>query len=746
MKRTYLLIALFMMTMLLYACIDTKEEKALTRYEAALLIHESIGFKDYDISVSDIPSSLKNYDEIMAVLARNIFGPTGERYQFKGHNKLTRYDLSRIALGLYAYFETINDHNLEPGQYVVIDDIEHLKPMQKWNVYAAIHHGFLDVENQQYNPNQEVTPKDLQDVMDKVIAKTQKSPTSLIDYHTQKLVNFTMTPKQNIQLNSFIDVYKPSGIQGERLLATSLQGIINRDRISIYIDTLNDLYMFDYANHQGYFSGVNATYTDAYKLLESYISSHGIHKFVVYDSDKPYQINLATDIAAVESRVIINNTMIEKINELVNHPDYLYISSLGITSYYEAQLYAYEHYFPFMRRDMLGYSWYGTQQDFVRDYSIQLKYPMLWIPGSSSVDYDSRIQVLVSDILQWYPANIPLIGFQYAHSSINGVGMDMGIGEFTGVNLAGEYGKYTAVFDSVGNLSFYSHINVPEQQLRQTYPEKERLVYDSQKKYVALTMTESGDSPAYIQYGLRQRQWSDITRGSIPYNYSYGLINTELLPLHTSYFFSTMTENDEFFGAISGLGYNYPMISYGSKGVKNEDGIYMLRDDIMKDHYMKANIILQRINFKAMSIYSYPGDLWGVYDYIEMDEMVFKYLTYADTIVADMHRPQNLYNSNPVKETAHGQVLFHGVTFWSLSDLGSSYDYAKDNLAINYLVNEIVSNTQNNGNFFQAMAYSWHFGPRRLKLVIDEIERLYPGVYVFVNISELNDLYYQSKS
>ena len=434
--------------------------------------------------------------------------------------------------------------------------------------------------------------------------------------------------------------------------------------------------------------------------------------------------------------------MVSSVLDLVPNADLLYLSTLSLDNYHDAQVYAYENYYQYMRRDVLGWSYYGVQQDYTRDYNIQLKYPTLWVPGDASDQYDSDTVLLMSQILQRYPVNIPVIGFQYAAVNVGGIYQNMGMGEFTGVEFCGFYGKYTAVFDTVGNLSFHTSLPVPDEALVFDNNNVPSGTYDPNKKYVAITMTESGDAPAYIQYGFNQRQWSEDSRSSTPYNYSYGLINSELLPLYTQYFFETATENNYFFGAISGLGYNYPLIGYGERGVLNDEGIYLTRTGIMKDYYEKVNIVMGRMGFEAMGIYSFPASTWSSYDYQDLDELALQYLTNATMVVADMHRPSLTTVEEYTHESLYGQVYFHCATFWSMADLGSGSDYSKDAIAVEYLVNEILNNTTN-GQFFHAMAYSWHFGPRRIKMVMDEIERLHPGVYEFVTLDEL--LYYYNQ-
>lgn len=132
-----------------------------------------------------------------------------------------------------------------------------------------------------------------------------------------------------------------------------------------------------------------------------------------------------------------------------------------------------------MRRDVLSWMYFERQTDWSRDYIIQMKIPTMWVAGTASSDYDENALLFASNVLQRYPANIPILGFGYAYDpTIQG---NIGIGEYEGVKLHGEYGKYTAVFDTVGNLSFHTTIDVAAEDRKFTVPEKPAVTYEAGK-------------------------------------------------------------------------------------------------------------------------------------------------------------------------------------------------------------------------------------------------------------------------
>ena len=123
-KKIFIVIGVFM----LLGCNQEKidNDKEFTREEAAVIIADTFGIKDYDISIRDVSNNNPNKEKILAVLSRNIFGETSSRYAFKGENVFTRYDLARVAINSYAYLLCVEDENLEPGVQKPINDIDSL--------------------------------------------------------------------------------------------------------------------------------------------------------------------------------------------------------------------------------------------------------------------------------------------------------------------------------------------------------------------------------------------------------------------------------------------------------------------------------------------------------------------------------------------------------------------------------------------------------------------------------------------
>jgi hypothetical protein len=707
----------------------------ITRGAAASIIAKECSFKgNASVSVRDVETLHKHYTSIMACISRKVFGELAvENYNFHPDAVLTQYELAKLSVYLYAALLCVEDENIAPGGRLVIPNMENLSPEKKWYVYCAAENGFISTQN--FNPGFAIDKATLRACVNAVKKKAGITGADYETYAANKLANFRSFPVPDIPLADKIDVFPvDTRDRGIKLLSSTLQGLVNRDTIRLFLDMGGYDWMPQYAIERSYFSGKETALdsNDWVALLKRYAPF--IRKAIVWDTNQNFSVNFCVNIAAVEDRALLTDNMVETAKQIIPDLDVAYFSDYRIDSQLEAQRYNYENEFPHLRRDVIGWNYYAAQHDFLRDYSIQMKMPTMWVPGNLSPDFREETLIEATDILQKFPATIPMLGFGYAHDNINGKSGNYGLDEFPAVKLHGEYGKYTAVFDIVGNLSFHSPIKISPERKRFNQTNPESISYDNSKKYVAITMTESGDSPAYIQYGLKPRQWKEEERGTTPYSMCYGLLNYDMFPLLTEYFASTQTSKNYMFGAISGLGYNYPLLGFGSKGVTDDDGIlYMNQEMIMKDHYTKANDLCEKLNFKSLGIYSFPASKWSTDNYRDFDNWVAQYMPFVKSFVGDMHRPEKLLlNKDELYVgTSYGQNIFHCSTFWYIGPKQTEEDL------INYLVNEIVTHTTYTGELYHCMAYSWHYGPRRIKQVMDRITQQHPE-YVFVTVDQLD--------
>jgi len=295
------------------------------------------------------------------------------------------------------------------------------------------------------------------------------------------------------------------------------------------------------------------------------------------------------------------------------------------------------------------------------------------------------------------------------------------------VRHAGKYGKYSLVNTWVGNYSYHTGVKIDSTLLRQYKRNNQPFrTYDPYKKYVALVMIESGDAPAYFQYnGFFARQWNDPERGQVPVSYGLTPSLRYLLPGVMNELYTTASANDYFFCAISGMGYCYPFEDYA---VNTAD-----RNRVLSDYFNLTAENMRSLDMKMLGLYTHVNSTWtsADYDIVRNNILPMKGL---QSIISGMNKVKGYTGANG-NEILGDITVHHTLTIWS--DAGFTYnDRSKDAAAVAYLADEIRKCTDG-GQFLQTMFYSWHYGPRRLKLLKILLEK---EGYEFVTLDEFDHL------
>ena len=530
---------------------------------------------------------------------------------------------------------------------------------------------------------------------------------------------FPITPTYKKEITSF---HYANTSQGYTLAAASLQGLVNRDTARILLsDNLTqgqtDLYL---AN--GDITSINK-YSNIYFLLRDFKDYYS--GAVVYDPDNKFTINLATNIAGVENRVIISPDMIANFKGYTGIEDIKDLRDNNFSSRYDAYLWYEKYILPYQRKDVLAVANDHFMHDVYRDYLIEFKIPTFWLPGQTDEDYDYRHQEKIIELFQQTPVNIPVLGFW---PDADGNGYE----EYSGVKLAGKYGKFTVVNTWVGNYSFHTAVHSQFNYSQRAVRNKTFREYDSEKKYVALIMIESGDSPGYMQYGFTQRQWSDPIRGQVPISFGIDPSMRFLLPAYTKHLYETATENDFFFTSISGAGYCYPFEGYGT--------LTSNPDQTLRDYFDLTSSNMRMMDLDMLGLYTHPNTTSG--QWTSSDLSVFtnyiEDMPGLNSVISGMHRTGYIGANGNAHYNNYGKdiTVHHTMTFWPSVDYKWD-DLSQDQAAVDFLENEIKTYGAG-ANFTQAMFYSWIYGPRRLKMLQDQMAA---DGYVFVNLNEFDYLY-----
>jgi hypothetical protein len=521
-----------------------------------------------------------------------------------------------------------------------------------------------------------------------------------------------------------VDAVDLSGSSASDYLAVlSLQGLANRDRARIYTYSDRDRHILELYQQAGYINSVN-TIASFEELLTKY--KEVLQGAVVYDPDKNFTVNLATNIAGVENRLILAPDKIEMFKRITGISDILDLRTLDFKSRKETFQWYITNVFPKQSQKIIALAKdLVFMYDIFRDYLVEFKVPVFWLPGPYDRDFDSAYEQEVRAWLRQLPPNIPVLGFSIGADND---GHPTGYEEMDGVTLTGLYGKFTLVNTWVGNYSFHSGIRPANNVYRQEEPRKKTFrQYDPQKKYVALIMIESGDAPCYFLYdGLFPRQWSQSERGEVAISYGLSPSLRMLTPGVLRYLYDTQTANDYFFCSISGVGYCYPFRGYAD----NTSSPAQSR----ADYFEMTGKNMQLLDMDMLGIYTHPDSKWKVSDRDIADKYIFP-MPGLKSIISGMHRVG--YTAADGNETKGSVTVHHTLTFWPTATNYAWNDTGQDAEAVRFMENEIKTYGAG-GNFIQAMFYSWMYGPRRLKQLKELME---PQGYEFVTLDEFDYLY-----
>jgi hypothetical protein len=550
-------------------------------------------------------------------------------------------------------------------------------------------------------------------------------------------------PVSNTVDNTLYTCNIPTGntpiAKGLRLALLSLQGLVNRQKPGIFLSSgASSDFLLKYYAQKGYFK-TKEVINDPWILLNKFKS---IPKgLVVFDpaEDRKFTINIATDIAGVDDLLITSPDYIEKFTTLglKVKTDLRHVDEMKDAA--SAYKWVYNHYWDRQRHNVLANVYYNEQYDFNRDYLIEFKIPAIWFPGKGDKDYFKELEDHFRNLFAITPINIPIIGFwpgtdvQTDKDSVRKT-VKVGVDEFMGVGTAGQYGKFTLVSDWVGNYSYHSGIPADKSSFRQKKVRVKKFrTYNPATKYVALTMIESGDSPGYYQYAFPRTQWSDEARGTVAYNFSISPMLKYLMPGLVEYLYTSATDNEYFFSSISGMGYMYPFEEYGSK-TSNPDVT-------LSDYYKLTWREMKKMDLDMLGLYTHPFANWSAEDNRRIQQCILPNMEGLTSIIADMGKLKGTTPANANRMLSRNVSLHKCLSRWDTADKLTSPDKPEgDSAAVEWLSNEIINNSSG-GNFLHMMAYSWHYGPRRIKMVAD---RLKNKGFEFVTLNEFEYLYRQS--
>ncbi len=327
-----------------------------------------------------------------------------------------------------------------------------------------------------------------------------------------------------------------------RLTLVSLQGIVNGDRVRLYLDFENDL-----SDADSIFSFSSERYEIAHEVLDipevlsRYLSE--AKGLFVYDPRKPESVNIGTMYAALNGLAIAGPDtvrMLSSIGQLPIQLDYSAStwSEVGAIEAYERAL---RDLHPPTEWRILAIL--PPENLAIRDYLIASKAFVFYHtqgPLASPLEHAATLRLLHAA-----PRGIPVMGWFELLTETE---------ENLFLQRVSEEGKYFVGGQDTPNLSVLSALG-RNQTFRQRRTEPASVALED-KVYTVLGVAD-GDSLDYITDRMREL-WDSPVRGSLPIAWSLNPLLIDIAPPHLEYYYETATNLDSFVASPSGAGYLYP--------------------------------------------------------------------------------------------------------------------------------------------------------------------------------------------
>ncbi len=504
-----------------------------------------------------------------------------------------------------------------------------------------------------------------------------------------------------------MDLLKAS--DDERLVATTLQGLVNRQpSAELYLLLAEwDAFWLDYMRSERW--NKEQVRLSLQEGLERYASR--IKTIVVYDPALPASINIASMTAAVEDGIAV----------APETPLGAWAASIPAadlrgrwSSNAEAYGWALESLLPRMNPGVLACYHPAACRHHLRDYLTQHKVFHFWATAAGPQADFAEERAVVEKILAATAPTIPVLGFWYS-------GVDPGIDEYVGVGMAGEYGKITVVSDWATNLSFLGGVSVDLNGAIERYAKRVVAAppaLDPEKVYLCVDIVESGDSPSYVQSRMHQ-VWRDAKRGAAPINWSLGPAILDLAPPVAHYYYQHAAPLDCLYMAISGAGYCHPYRDLFVKTPEPERAWSTYLDHTRRQ--------ATRMGAQAVGLYT---DAWKPYDRGKHDAVTRRFaeaLPAVEQFILGMGRDDSVAPDDAnyrLDAGADAPLITHVMTRWPV-DYGAKT--REEN--IDWLVEDIRAHApKTRPGFMHVMALSWVFGPSEIAAVLEGLGDEYAPV------------------
>ncbi|MBS1847137.1 MAG: hypothetical protein JST73_02575 [Actinobacteria bacterium] len=325
-----------------------------------------------------------------------------------------------------------------------------------------------------------------------------------------------------------------------KLLAATLQGVVNRSSARIYLvgagDPNADQHWLDV------YAAAGLIHITAHLDLDQALAAFKgeVSGFVVASYSEPWTIDTATSVAAEDHGLVATADEVPMLEGLglTEIADHVGRWSDAATAYEQiaAQVRGHLAY--------QGLAIVKPAQNALRDFLVQQGI-MAISTRPSDADYDR-----IMHLLDPYPNSHPVYGYVADNDSE----------ELTAIVHLSQQGRFLVPTDTTDNLSF--HIAVAAHRPRVTVPGDKRPVAACTSSQVNVVVgTTDGDNLVAEEQKLPTSSgWGSTNRGTLPIGWGISPVTAILMPAIWDSYAATATDNDEIVGMM-GMGYTAPSLS-----------------------------------------------------------------------------------------------------------------------------------------------------------------------------------------
>src|SRR5437867_5276320 len=329
-----------------------------------------------------------------------------------------------------------------------------------------------------------------------------------------------------------------------RLLMTSLQGLVNRASVELYLDVPGVA-----GNTSRTLTYLASRYALTYDVMSAQSAMDAYVRvaagLIVYDPTRPESIDIGTVMAAQQHAVLVGPDLAGFLAARYGRPVLFDYARRGdwtaldpIAAYGRALRELYPSSYPYLLAILPPDRWA------IRDYLVQTRTFVFY--HTQGILASPSETAATMRILQAAPRGIPILGWFNSPTLTE---------ENSFIQMASSAGKFVVGVQDVPNLSVLTAFGRNETH-RQVFSTATPTPVLEDKTYVVLAVPD-GDNLDFVA-GRMWDLWSEPDRGNLSFAWSLNPLLVDLAPPLLDRYYDSATSLDRFIAAPSGAGYVYP--------------------------------------------------------------------------------------------------------------------------------------------------------------------------------------------